>query len=338
MEPFSYELPADRIAQRPWEPPDEAKLLVVDRRTRTIAATHFTALPDLLDAGDLLVLNDTRVIPARLFGTVGERSVEILLLRELAEGEWLAMGRPMKLLRRGVEVTFGENLRGRVEAEDEQNLRCTFSTRDNSSIKDALRQVGTMPIPPYIRGGKGDQRDTTDYQTIFACREGSVAAPTASLHFTERLFARCDARGIARTFLTLHVGSASFLPVYRAGSEEVQPPGSEWFEVPDETRKLIQSTLSQGRRVVAIGTTVARALESIGRNPEASRGETDIFMTPGFDWRIATNLVTNFHQPGTSHLLLVESLLGKELLSHAYDTALDAGFRFLSYGDGMIIL
>lgn len=338
MEPFSYDLPADRIAQRPWEPPDEAKLLVVDRRTGTIATTQFTELPDLLEPGDLLVLNDTRVIPARLFGTTGERSVEVLLLREIHDGQWTVMGRPMKLLRRGVDISFGDNLLGRIEPEGEQNLRCTFSTRDDSSVKDALWRVGTMPIPPYIRGGIGDQRDITDYQTIFARKEGSVAAPTASLHFTDRLFERCKARGIARTFLTLHVGSASFLPVYRAGSDGFQEPGTEWFEVPEATRKLVRNAHANGRRVIAIGTTVARALESIGRHPESSRGETDVFITPGFEWRVATNLVTNFHQPGTSHLLLVESLLGKQLLSRAYQTALQEGFRFLSYGDGMIIV
>lgn len=338
MEPFSYHLPVDRIAQRPWDPADEAKLLVVNRHSETVTVTQFTRLPDLLDPGDLLVLNDTRVIPARLFGTSGDRSVEVLLLREIRDSQWEVLGRPMKLLRRGVEISFGENVQGRIEAEGEHSLRCTFSTRDNSSIKDALSQVGTMPIPPYIRGGKGDDRDRSDYQTIFARNEGSVAAPTASLHFTDRLLERCEARGIGRTFLTLHVGSASFLPVYRAGSEEFRPPGSESFEVPPVTRELIRCTQAQGRRVIAVGTTVARALESIGRNPDASRGETDLFITPGFDWRVATNLVTNFHQPGTSHLLLVEALLGRKLLSQAYATALDEGFRFLSYGDGMIVV
>ncbi len=343
MEPFSYHLPADRIAQRPCSPADDAKMLIVNRSSGDISISRFAELPEFLDSGDLLVLNDTRVIPARLFGTLSGRPVEVLLIREETESVWRVLGRPMKQLRRGGEIECGEVLRGRIEADKDDDLRCSFYTIDGSSVTSAIAQVGSMPIPPYIRGGKGDLQDRADYQTIFARDDfamgvGSVAAPTASLHFTDRLFARCDNRGIQRAFLTLHVGTASFLPVYRPGLNEPQRPGSEWFELPIPSRDAINKTKRAGGRVVAVGTTVARALESVARNPERLHGETDIFITPGFEWRMASNLVTNFHQPGTSHLLLVESLLGRRLLAEVYEAALAEGFRFLSYGDGMVVL
>jgi S-adenosylmethionine:tRNA ribosyltransferase-isomerase len=343
MEPFSYHLPSDRIAQRPCSPADDAKMLVVNRASGEISISQFAYLPEFLDPGDLLVLNDTRVIPARLFGTLSGRPVEVLLVREETEGMWRVLGRPMKQLRRGGEIECGELLRGRIEVTKDDDIRCSFYTIDGSSVTNALAHFGSMPIPPYIRGGKGDLQDRADYQTIFARDDfaagvGSVAAPTASLHFTDRLFARCERRGIRWAFLTLHVGTASFLPVYRPGANEPQLPGCEWFEMPIPTRDAIKETKRAGGRVVAVGTTVARALESVAREPERLRGETTLFITPGFEWRMATNLVTNFHQPGTSHLLLVESLLGRQLLGAVYASALADGFRFLSYGDGMVVL
>lgn len=337
MIPFTYTLPPELIAQRPWDPPDEAKLLVADRATGSIVIERFRDLPRYLDPGDLLVLNDTRVMPARLFGECDGRSVEVLLIRELCEERWHVMGRPMKHLRRGREIRFGDTLRGKVEGENDGEPHCHFSTIDGSSIRNALLAAGTMPIPPYIREGRGDDQDRADYQTIFARNEGSIAAPTASLHFTERLLSDCRARGIGTVFLTLHVGPASFLPVYRAGSEELSRPGSERFIVPPETVVEVKRVREAGGRVVAVGTTVARALESAGAEPALLEGDTDLFITPGFQWRMTTSLVTNFHQPGTTHLLLVEALLGRTLLAQSYERALSEPMRFLSYGDGMII-
>jgi S-adenosylmethionine:tRNA ribosyltransferase-isomerase len=338
MHPFTYTLPPELIAQRPWDPPDEAKLLVVDRSSKAITIELFRELPRYLASGDLLVLNDTRVMPARLFGECEGRSVEVLLVSELGGDCWRVLGRPMKQLRRGGEIRFSDILKGRVEASDEGEARCLFFTEDGTSVRSALEAAGTMPIPPYIRAGRGDEQDRADYQTIFARNEGSIAAPTASLHFTERLLADCRERGVGIVFLTLHVGTASFLPAYRAGSHELRPPESERFFIPQETIDEVARVRRAGGRVVAVGTTVARALESAGSSQACLQGSTELFITPGYQWKMTTNLVTNFHQPGTTHLLLVEALLGRELLAEVYNRALLAPLRFLSYGDGMIVL
>ena len=338
MHPFTYTLPSELIAQRPWDPADEAKLLVVDRSTKSITIELFRELPRHLASGDLLVLNDTRVMPARLFGECDGRSVEVLLVSELSENCWRVMGRPMKHLRRGGEIRFGDILIGKVEANEEGEARCFFSTEDGTSVRTAINNAGTMPIPPYIREGRGDEQDRADYQTIFARNEGSIAAPTASLHFTERLLNECRDRGVGIVFLTLHVGTASFVPVYRAGSNELRPPESEQFSVPQKTIEEVARVRRSGGRVIAVGTTVARALESAGASQLSLQGNTELFITPGYEWTLTSSLVTNFHQPGTTHLLLVEALLGRAMLAEVYQRALSEPLRFLSYGDGMIVL
>jgi S-adenosylmethionine:tRNA ribosyltransferase-isomerase len=316
---FEYELPRDRIAQRPVYPYDQARLLVVNRECY-LFEIRFFELDKILSDKDLLVFNDTKVLKARLFGMLesGTR-VEVMLERKLAEDRWLVFGAPMKKFQLGKIIIFSPSFSAVVEEKiNSKNAVLRFIGKDD---------VGTMPIPPYIRDGKGDEQDLRDYQTIFAKNDGSIAAPTASLHFTEDLMRRLKEKGVSFGFLTLHVGASSIFPVY-------DKPGSENFVVPEETIELVNRTKEKGGRVIAVGTTSCRALESYGQK----EGETDLFITPGYKFRFVDCLITNFHQPGTTHLLLVEALLGRESLEKSYKYALENDFRFLSYGDAMIIV
>ncbi len=340
LEAYTYDLPKERIAQRPCHPADHAKMLVVNRATGEIHDRFFYDLPRYLSSQDRLVFNDTRVIPARLFGTLessGQAAVELLLIEKITDARWVCIGRPLKKIRAKGRVRFGNTLWADVIPEESSLERVTveFHTSEATHISMAIAAHGCMPIPPYIRGGKGDELDEVDYQTIFAKNPGSVAAPTASLHFNEGLMARlaeevrCDVSRI-----TLHVGTASFLPVLDNGT--LRPPGSERFIVTDAVTREISETKDSAGRVIAVGTTVVRALESSAQMPHAEA--TELFIAPGYRFRIVDSVITNFHQPGTTHLLLVEALLGRELLRKVYEHALANEYRFLSYGDGMFIL
>lgn len=340
LDAYTYDLSKERIAQRPCHPADHAKMLVVDRSTGELQDRFFYDLPRYLSAKDRLVFNDTRVIPARLFGTLessGQAAVELLLLEKVTDARWVCIGRPLKKIRAKGKVNFGETLWAEVLPDDSSTDRVTveFHTSETTHISMAIAAHGCMPIPPYIRGGKGDERDEVDYQTIFAKNPGSVAAPTASLHFNEDLMnrlateVRCDV-----TRITLHVGTASFLPVLDNGT--LRPPGSERFHVTEQANQEMRETKDGGGRVIAVGTTVVRALESSARGGPAEA--TELFITPGYRFQRLDSVITNFHQPGTTHLLLVEALLGRELLAKAYQHALANDYRFLSYGDGMFIL
>jgi S-adenosylmethionine:tRNA ribosyltransferase-isomerase len=340
LEAYTYDLPKDRIAQRPCHPADHAKMLVVDRATGEIHDRFFYDLPSFLSAKDRLVFNDTRVIPARLFGTLdstGHAAVELLLIEKISDARWVCIGRPLKKIRAKGRVRFGETLWAEVVPEDLSSDRVTveFHTSETTHISMAIAAHGCMPIPPYIRGGKGDELDEVDYQTIFAKNPGSVAAPTASLHFNEELMSRLTTEvRCAVTRITLHVGTASFLPVLDNG--KLRPPGSERFHVTEQATTELADTKSSGGRIIAVGTTVVRALESSASIAHADA--TELFITPGYNFRLVDSLITNFHQPGTTHLLLVESLLGRELLATVYEHALLNGYRLLSYGDGMFII
>ncbi len=341
LTPFSYDLPRERIAQRPVHPYDSAKLLVVEREEGVLRDSLFSDLHTFLDQGDLLLLNNTKVYPARLCGVRSETggSVELLLLEQLSDETWLCLGKPLKKLRNGTSLAFGCGLLAQVrERIDEQRVSVSFSVEGGPSLlPERMREVGVMPIPPYIRDGQADAQDKQDYQTSFAAVEGSVAAPTASLHFTPSLFDSLDQNGIERETLTLHVGTASFLPLQRDdGSLEFLPPGQELLSVPHSLCEKVIKFRSQAKKVIPVGTTAMRALESAMRG--CLDGATDLFITPGFEFLGADGLITNFHQPGTTHLLLVEALLGRELLEEVYAHALENEYRFLSYGDGMLIL
>jgi S-adenosylmethionine:tRNA ribosyltransferase-isomerase len=263
----------------------------------------------------------------------------VVLLHEVATHEWEALGFPMRRLRAASVVYFNRKLRAVVVPSGvDDRLRLRFESDSPTEIGDLLYEHGTMPIPPYIRNGRGDEQDRTDYQSIFAQHPGSVAAPTASLHFTQSLVdeLRNDV-GCRVDRLTLHVGTASFQPIYVNGV--LRRPGEERFHVPVDVWERVQATKASGGRIIAVGTTVVRALESAARNTShGEMGQTQLFIEPGFKFEIVDALVTNFHQPRTTHLLLVEALLGHAGIHECYGAALDNGYRFLSYGDGMLVV
>jgi S-adenosylmethionine:tRNA ribosyltransferase-isomerase len=348
--PYSYELPDERIAQRPVYPPDSAKMLVVFRELNQLHNSTFASIADYLKRGDILVFNDTRVIPARLFGRLDDPDqglpIEIVLVEETSLGEWSALGFPMRKIRAAKEIFFSPELSATVlptaATEDRVRLKFkgeSFGVEVQSAITALIYKHGTMPIPPYIRGGRGDDMDLHDYQSILAKHEGSIAAPTASLHFTAELLE--DIRkvtGEAIEKVTLHVGTASFQPIYVNGV--LRRPAEERFCVSPDTLKRLTEQKAKGGRVIAVGTTVVRALESAVRSDKVSKdlAQTGLFIEPGFEFKIVDGLITNFHQPRTTHLLLVEALIGGALIDASYRSALSNNYRFLSYGDGMLIL
>jgi S-adenosylmethionine:tRNA ribosyltransferase-isomerase len=317
-------------------------MLVVNRRDGSIRHESFAVISQFLRPSDRLVFNDTRVMPARFYprlDTPEGHQVELVLLREVADNEWIAIGYPMRRIRAASALLFGDQLRARqISSDTPDRIRFRFETSSREETFRLIESLGTMPIPPYIRNGRADDQDKIDYQSIFAEHVGSVAAPTASLHFSTALIENIRASvGCQIDTVTLHVGAASFQPIFVNG--ELRPPGTEEFNVLPSLIESLQASRSAGGRVIAIGTTVIRALESAARQGSSSHDtETSLFISPGFQFSVVDAVVTNFHQPSTTHLLLVESLLGKDLLCRSYETALANEYRFLSYGDGMLIL
>lgn len=330
LEDLDYSLPGERIAQEPMRPRDAARLLVVERRTGSLAKLRFAELAERIGPRDLLVVNDTRVLPAKLCGhkASGGRA-EALLLESRADGRWRALVRARGRLRPGLVLHFGP-LEARVEAIEAGGIcLLALAAEAGANPQVLLEQIGVAPLPPYIRREAPRAEDRLDYQSIFARVPGAVAAPTASLHFTPALAARLP---IAK--LTLHVGPGTFRPL-RGKSIDAHVLEPESFEVPVETADAIARTRSQGGRVIAVGTTVVRALETTGG--EAGRGHTDLLIGSGHRFRVVDSLITNFHLPRSSLLLLVMSFAGVKLIREAYAHALDQGFRFYSYGDAMWI-
>ena len=336
---FDFDLPDELIAQRPIQPRDAARLLDVapdglhDRTVRD--------LPSLLRRGDLLVFNDTKVIPARLNGVRGgaggrqDVAVEALLIRDLGAGRWLSFARPTKRLRRGDSIAFTD-FSALVETKNaDGSLVLTFDTTGPRFLA-ALEQSGAVPLPPYIRGGVADAQDRTDYQTMFARFDGSVAAPTAGLHFTPALIASLADAGIATASVTLHVGAGTFQPV-RVDDTDAHTMHAEWGEVPAATAQAIAATRIRGGRVVSIGTTALRLLETVARDHDGTianwTGETDIFIVPGFRFRAVDLLLTNFHLPRSTLFMLVSAFAGLECMKAAYAHAVRERYRFYSYGD-----
>lgn len=335
--PFSYELPADRIAQRPVRPYHEARLLVADLVRETLEESRFINLSQFLSPQDLLVLNDTRVLPVRLFGIFRGSEVEILLVENTNKNCWSCLGRPARKLKSGSLIKFGDDFSATVLERTDTGLLQVELQTNGQSIGEAIASHGVMPIPPYIRKGRADEQDLLDYQTLVAQSPGSIAAPTASLHFTKDLFNSLESKGCRWTTITLHVGTASFLSVLKDDGS-LRKPGAE-FVVPNQRAlEVIRKTRESGGRVIAVGTTVARALESPEIFESASEFQTELFITPGYSFKVIDGLITNFHQPGTTHLLLVEAMMNRGFLSKAYHFALENEFRFLSYGDGMLII
>lgn len=346
---FTYRLPSERIAQTPAEPRDTSRLLAVRRDGEGPGGRAdwrdgvFRDLPGLLEPGDLLVVNDTRVIPARLWGRKesGGRA-EVLLLTREGPDRWEALVRSAKRSRPGTRIRVGEGGGAAVEVLEArgEGLYLVRLEAPGDPLA-AVEILGEVPLPPYIARPAPDPRDREWYQTTFARPEaaGSAAAPTAGLHFTPRVLAALEARGVERAAVTLHVGLGTFLPV-RAARLEEHRMHREWFRVPPETARAVHRALSRGRRVVAVGTTVTRVLEHCGARGTVAPGTgwTDLFLKPGHEFRVVTGLVTNFHLPESTLLMLVCAFGGTDRVLAAYRHAVESGYRFYSYGDAMVIL
>lgn len=335
---FDFTLPPERIARRPVSPRDAARLLVVAERG-PLADRAVADLPALLASGDLLVVNDTRVIPARLAGRRGTAGVEITLDRRRPDGTWGALAKGARKLKVGQRIDFGETLSAEVVDKAEGGVVTLAFDREGAELRAALEAVGQIPLPPYL-GRPDDARDRADYQTLFAAREGAVAAPTAGLHFTPRLIEALEAAGIGRVSLTLHVGAGTFLPV-KAEDTEAHRMHAEWGEIGPETAAAVNAARAAGGRVVAVGTTALRLLESAARDDGTVapfEGETDIFITPGYRFRVVDGLLTNFHLPRSTLFMLVSAFMGLERMQAAYAHAIAGEYRFYSYGDACLLL
>jgi S-adenosylmethionine:tRNA ribosyltransferase-isomerase len=294
-------------------------------------------LPALLSKGDLLVFNDTKVIPARLIGTrTSGGKVEALLIRDLGGSRWLSLAKPGKRLRVGDTLRFSADLSATVAAKQEDGAVELAFEASGADFLAALEQSGSVPLPPYIRGGVADARDRADYQTMFARLDGSIAAPTAALHFTPVLMQALGDAGIGIATVTLHVGAGTFQPV-RVDDTDAHTMHAEWGEVSAETAAAIAETRRRGDKVVTVGTTALRLLETVARDQDGAvkawRGETDIFITPGFNFRVADMLLTNFHLPRSTLFMLVSAFAGLERMQAAYRHAVASRYRFYSYGD-----
>lgn len=335
---FDFDLPADRIAVRPAVPRESAKLL----RITADGLADFTVgdLPALLRRGDLLVLNDTKVIPARLEGQIGEGRVELNLIRALDLRTWEGLARPGKRFRPGAIVRFGDILSATVRAKDPEGTITLEFDCAGADLMAALDRVGTMPLPPYIaRKRPPDAQDRTDYQPVFAAKEGAVAAPTASLHLTPELLSTLEAMGVGKAMVTLHVGAGTFLPV-KVDDTSDHRMHAEWGEVTAAAAEAINQARREGRRVIAVGTTALRLIESAAGPDGRLRpfaDWTDIFITPGYRFRAVDVLMTNFHLPKSTLFMLVSALAGTARMKAAYAHAVEAGYRFYSYGDASLI-
>ena len=338
-EAFDYELPERLVAQAPARPRDSARMLVV--RPEGFADARVPDLPGLLEPGDLMVVNDTRVIPARLRGRRGDAGVEIMLNRSEGGGLWHALVRNARRLRPGdrVEIEGAPGCVAHVVERHEGGVAILDFGPDQAALAAALDAAGEVPLPPYIRRDDGPRPDDVeDYQTIFAERPGAVAAPTASLHFTPRLLAALDARGVRRATVTLHVGAGTFLPV-REEDPRRHRIHQEWGEVGEEAAAAINAARAEGRRVVAIGTTAMRVVESAAADGTLRpfRGLTDLYILPGYRFRAVDVLLTNFHLPKSTLLMLVSAFAGTQRMRAAYAHAVAQEYRFFSYGDASLL-
>ncbi len=347
LDDFDFPLPGDRIAQRPVRPRDAARLLVVhaqgegSEKHRGIEDRTVRDLAGLLRPGDRLVINDTMVLPTRLTGRRGAVAVEATLIepQQPVTGRWWALAKPGKRLRTGDGIDFAPGLRASVLAKDDGGRVLLDFACDEAALAAALDAHGAAPLPPYIRRDDPDPRDREDYQTVYAARPGAVAAPTAGLHFTPGLLAALQAAGVDRTAITLHVGAGTFLPVktQRIADHRMHP---ERGEISAEAAAAIESTRAAGGRIVAVGTTALRLLESAaaadGRIAPWA-GETALFITPGFRFRVCDLLLTNFHLPRSTLFMLVCAFAGTARMQGAYRHAIETGYRFYSYGDACLL-
>ena len=358
LKEFDYQLPPELIAQRPLPERDKSRLLVLDRKTGTCQDRIFRELPEILRPGDLLVFNNTRVFPARLLGRrrgitsqkIGKHNpalhqyltaeIELLLTRQESSDTWQALVHPGRKLRVGEIIVFGEDeLEAEVLERGEYGVRRVRLRAMGGTAEAAIDRLGHVPLPPYIRRDD-EPADREAYQTIYAKRRGAVAAPTAGLHFTEQVLEALRARGIESCEITLHVGLGTFQPV-RAEQVENHRMEAERFEISEGAAAAINQAFDEGRRVVAVGTTVVRTLEHVARahggRIAPGRGETSLFIVPGFAFQVTGGMVTNFHLPQSTLLMLVSAFAGKELTFRAYHHGVENRYRFYSYGDCVLI-
>jgi len=338
VDDFDFELPKELIASRPVEPRDSARLLVVGAG---IEDRRISELPRLLRRGDLLVFNDTRVIPARLVARRGDATIEVTIHRDLGQGVWLAFAKGAKRLKPGDRLSFAEDFTAEVTGKTPAGEVALHFAQSGPEFRAALERHGSMPLPPYIkRPRSGDPRDFQDYQTMFAHKEGAVAAPTAGLHFTERLVAELEAAGIGYLTVTLHVGAGTFLPVKVADARD-HTMHSETGFLEAATAERLNRVRADGGRIVAVGTTSLRLLETAADEHgriQPFAGETTLFIVPGYRFRAVDVLITNFHLPRSTLFMLVSAFAGRERMMHAYAHAIRERYRFFSYGDACLLL
>lgn len=334
---YHYNLPDGLIAQHPHEPRDHSRLMVLNRTTGEVSHQHFYNVPDYLEPGDTLVFNNTRVIPARLIGTRADTGgkVEVFLLNRLNHNEWETLVKPGKRARPGTTISFGEELSCEILDSTEfggRVVRFTFQ----GAFEAILDRLGETPLPPYIRERL---EDGERYQTVYSCESGSAAAPTAGLHFTEEMLENLKQRGINLAFITLHIGLGTFRPVSVADITQ-HVMHREYYSISPEAAQIINQTKEKGHRVVAVGTTSVRTLETVGTDGriEAGAGWTNIFMYPGFEFKVIDAMVTNFHLPESTLLMLISAFAGRENVLAAYEIAVNEDYRFFSFGDAMLIL
>ena len=339
---FYYDLPKELIAQTPLEPRDSSRLLVLDREKQTLEHKHFYDIIDYLNEGDLLVANDSRVLPARIYGIKDETGakVEFLLLKQIANNRWETLCKPGKKAKVGTKFSFGNGiLRATVvEVKDDGNRIVDFDCEEN--FFTTLDKIGQMPLPPYITA---ELKDKERYQTVYSHELGSAAAPTAGLHFTTELMDRIKAKGVKIAYVTLHVGLGTFRPV-KVDDVTKHKMHSEHYEVPEETAKLINETKKNGGRVIAVGTTSCRTLESVAAMygeikpcEGFTAGKRRYFIYPGFEFKVLDGLITNFHLPESTLIMLVSAFAGYDFIMNAYKEAVKEKYRFFSFGDAMFI-
>lgn len=334
---FYFDLPQELIAQTPLEQRDASRLLLLDKENGNIEHRHFYELPNFLRQGDCLVLNDSRVLPARLLGSrITGGAVELVLLRDLGNGDWECLTRPGKKTRPGTELVFGDgDLTAQViEVLDGGNRKIHFSYE--GIFLEVLDRLGKMPLPPYITE---ELQDKERYQTVYSHEVGSAAAPTAGLHFTPELLAEIEAKGVQVCYVTLHVGLGTFRPV-KVENIQNHEMHAEYCTIPPETAKLVTKTKQSGGRVICVGTTSCRTIESFAKEDgtlSASSGWTNIFIYPGYRFKCLDALITNFHLPESTLIMLVSALAGRENVLAAYKAAIAERYRFFSFGDAMFI-
>lgn len=335
---FYYDLPQEQIAQTPIEPRDHSRLMVLHRDNEEIEHRHFYDILDYLNEGDCLIVNDSRVIPARIYGFKEDTGakIEFLLLKQLSGNRWETLVKPGKKAKIGAKFVFGDGLMKAevVDIVDDGNRIVELQSEEN--IYSTLDKIGQMPLPPYITEKLENQER---YQTVYSHELGSAAAPTAGLHFTNELLDKIRTKGVNIGYVTLHVGLGTFRPV-KVDDVTKHKMHSEHYEIPAETAELIKQTKANGKRVIAVGTTSCRTLESVAANGEirACDGFTDIFIYPGFEFKVLDGLITNFHLPESTLIMLVSAFYGYDKTMKAYEVAVKEKYRFFSFGDAMAIL